>query len=94
MPSAVASCNPASTQSAENASLKAQLAQEKKNRGAAEVALGNLQRTLTEIDKRQAAQQQLREQERADYETKLAEAGRRCRLDDGDIRWLRRSKGG
>jgi len=80
--------------SAENASLKAQLAQEKKNRGAAEVALGNLQRTLTEIDKRQAAQQALREQERADYETKLAQAGRDCRLDDDDVRWLRRSKGG
>lgn len=79
--------------SAENESLKAQLAQEKKNRGAAEVALANLQRALTEIDKRTAAEEQLREQERADYEAKLTQAGRRCHLDDDDIRWLRRPKG-
>lgn len=79
--------------SAENESLKARLAQEKKNRGAAEVALANLSRTLTEIDKRTAAQEQLREQERTDYETKLAQAGRGCHLDDDDIRWLRRPKG-
>lgn len=72
----------------ERAALAAKLAEERRLRAAAETALAGFTRALSEADKRDATEAQLREQETADYERKLAEAGRSCLLDRSDVDWL------
>jgi len=72
----------------ETAALQAQLAEERRRRAAATAAL-ELYRRQADAD---AAAAEARaadlQKEIADYEKKLADAGRGCRLDDADLRWL------
>ena len=75
--------------SAENAALTAKLKQERLLREAGERALAGYTRALAESQRADAATDELREKEIADYERKLAESGRGCKLDGGDIEWLR-----
>jgi hypothetical protein len=73
---------------AETAALQAQLAEERRRRAAATAAL-ELYRRQADADAAAAeARAAELQKEIADYEKKLADAGRGCRLDDADLRWL------
>lgn len=75
--------------SAEKEALAARLAEERRLREAGERALAGYTQALAAAEARQAAEGEKREQEIADYEKKLAEAGRACLLDRDDLEWLR-----
>lgn len=73
---------------AERDALAALVAERDRQRLAAEMALSNLRREIDRISEQEQAAQDRLEQEIKDYEKKLADAGRLCPLDDGDIEWL------
>lgn len=70
--------------------LKFQLDAERRGRAIAEEAGRKYARTLIAFQREQQERELRIEQEIADYEAKLRENGRQCRLDRGDIDWLRR----
>jgi len=74
---------------AERDSLVAQMAEKERQRRAAESAVAELQRDLDNAARVQGAEQAVLEKEIAEYEKKLADAGRRCTLSDSDVEWLR-----
>lgn len=76
---------------AERATLETKLALEEKRRIAAERISANHANALAKATKQNQADMARLEQENADYEARLNEAGRRCELDADDINWLRKS---
>lgn len=72
----------------ETAALKAQLTEERRRRAAAEAALADYRRQADADAAEAAARAAELQKEIADYEQKLADAGRSCHLDDDDLRWL------
>ncbi|MEN5279352.1 hypothetical protein ABE527_20775 [Brucella sp. TWI432] len=69
--------------------LQAQLAEEARQRKAGQLVIEAYQVQLQNARAAEAAQSEKSEQEIADYEKRLAEAGRTCLLDDADIEFLR-----
>lgn len=72
----------------EKAALEAQLAEERRRRAAAEAALADYRRQADADAAAAAAAAEDLQKRIADYEKELADAGRGCRLDDADLRWL------
>lgn len=72
----------------EKAALEAQLAEERRRRAAAEAALADYRRQADADAAEAAVRAAELQKEIADYEQKLADAGRSCHLDDDDLRWL------
>lgn len=69
--------------------LQAQLAEETRQRKAGQFVIEAYQEQLRNARAAEAAQVEKSEQEIADYEKRLAEAGRACLLDNADIEFLR-----
>lgn len=74
----------------ERDALVARLAEEHRQRKAAETASDWLRIEIAGRDAQAAIDAEKTELEIADYEKKLANAGRSCSLDDADIDWLTR----
>lgn len=73
-----------------NEALKAQLAEEQRQREIAEAAADRFGELLRLVEEESQAALEHMEQEIADYEAKLESDGRSCHLDDADIEWLRK----
>jgi|GEM_PF-3854820 len=71
----------------------ARLVENARQLAAARDALQAFQSRLIEDNKAAAQALADLQRENAEYETKLKTQGRSCALDDGDIDWLRKSKG-
>lgn len=71
-------------------SLKAQLAAEAQQRRANDLVIESYQVQLRNARAAEAARIEQTEQEIADYEKRLADAGRDCLLDHDDIEFLRK----
>lgn len=69
--------------------LQAQLAEEARQRQAGQFVIDAYQEQLRNVRAAEAAQVEKSEQEIANYEKRLAEAGRACLLDSADIEFLR-----
>jgi hypothetical protein len=69
--------------------LEAQLAEQARLRNAGQIVIEAYQVQLRNARAAEAAQLEKSEQEIADYENRLAEAGRVCLLDGDDIEFLR-----
>lgn len=67
----------------------AELAERERQANAAGQAYTELQKRLAAQQQKDAADDAAQELEIAEYERRLAEAGRQCHLDEGDIEWLR-----
>ena len=70
--------------------LKAQLAAEAQQRRATDLIIESYQVQLRNARAAEAARIEQTEQEIADYEKRLADAGRVCLLDHDDIKFLRK----
>ncbi|MEI5680452.1 hypothetical protein G6N74_28500 [Mesorhizobium sp. CGMCC 1.15528] len=77
---------------AERDALAARLNEEQRQRKASDAALSMLRNELDKQQESELAASERLELEIADYEKKLADAGRSCRLDDSDTDWLRDDK--
>lgn len=75
---------------ADKRAAEAELAEVRRQLGAASAARERFATALAETRLAAAARLETLETEIADYEHRLAAAGRLCRLDRGDIDWLRR----
>lgn len=67
---------------------KAELAERQRQADAASQAYTELQKRLAAQQQKDAADDAATELEIAQYEKKLADAGRGCSLDDSDVQWL------
>lgn len=66
----------------------AELAERKRQANASAQAYTELQKRLAAQQQKDAADDAATEEAIKEYEKKLADAGRSCRLDDTDIEWL------
>lgn len=67
---------------------RAELAERERQANAAGQAYTELQKRLAAQQQKDAADDAATEEAIKEYEKKLADAGRSCRLDDTDIEWL------
>lgn len=74
---------------AERDALQAKIEETDRQKRVAEAELVSLREELSRQQESEMAADARREQEIADYEKKLADSGRVCRLDDDDLEWLR-----
>lgn len=72
----------------ERDALLAQVAEEKRQRIAAETARLNLLAGLKVLQENQRVREERLEADIAEYEKKLQEQGRSCFLDDDDMKWI------
>ncbi len=74
----------------EKTALEAKLAEKDRQIKAGNLVVSSYQEQLRNARAAEAARAEEVEQEIADYETRINDAGRRCDLDADDIDWLRK----